>query len=78
MLKPVAVVMTEPSELVIVARRGMVVTALCAADASEPVTEATTEGAAPVALARALVKIGTAARDPEAFSATPERGLVCD
>lgn len=70
-LKPVVVVMTEPAELVMVPTRGTVVTALWAADASEPVTEAAAEAAAPEAPARAEVRIGTAARVPEAAEAAP-------
>jgi hypothetical protein len=60
-LKPVVVSTAEPAEFVTVAIRGTVVTALWAADASEPVTEAAAEAAAPEALARAEVKMGSAA-----------------
>jgi len=63
-LKPVAVVMTEPAEFVMVARRGMVVTALAALPAAlpiAPVTEAAAEAAGPVAVARAELKMGRAA-----------------
>jgi|TARA_R110002003_G_scaffold191_21_gene14891 hypothetical protein len=70
-LKPVVVVMTEPAELVMVPTRGTVVTALWATDASEPVTEAAADAAAPDALARAEVRIGTAASEPEAADAAP-------
>lgn len=55
------VVATEPSEFVTVARRGTVVTALRASEASEPVTEATTELAPAGKLARAEVRMGSAA-----------------
>jgi hypothetical protein len=75
-LKPVVVTTTEPAELVMVPTRGMVVTADWAAeaadeatDASEAVTEAAADPAAPVALARAEVKMGRAAGVPETLEA---------
>lgn len=63
-LKPVVVSTAEPAEFVTVATRGTVVTALWAfeaAEASEPVTEAITDAAAPEAVSRAEVKMGSAA-----------------
>lgn len=60
-LKPVVVGTAEPSEFVTVPTRGMVVTALWAAEPSEPVTEAATDASEPEADARASVKMGSAA-----------------
>jgi hypothetical protein len=70
-LKPVVVTTAEPAEFVTVPTRGMVVTALRAADASEPVTEAAADAAAPLALARADDRMGRAGRAPEALAETP-------
>lgn len=65
-LKPVVVGTAEPAEFVTVPTRGMVVTALWAAEPSEPVTEAATDAREPVADARAPVKMGSAAGTLEA------------
>jgi hypothetical protein len=68
-LEPVVVMKVEPAELVVVARRGTVVTALCMAlltpEPTAPTTDEAADAAAPEALARAEVRIGTAAGVPE-------------
>lgn len=74
-LKPLVVTTTEPSEFVTVPTMGTTVTTLAAADwaweASEPVMDAAADAAAPDAVARAPVKMGTAGGTPE-----PETPLV--
>jgi hypothetical protein len=73
-LRPVVVVMTEPAESVTVASRGTVVTALMAAEAPDWMAEPIT----PEALARAPVRMGTAAGmlEPEAEAAAPRHWLA--
>lgn len=77
-LEPVVVMKVEPAESVVVARRGTVVTALImallAAEPTAPVTDEAAEAAAPEALARAEVKMGTAAGVPADETAASAKG----
>jgi hypothetical protein len=73
-LKPVVVGTAEPAESVTVPTRGMVVTALWAAEPSEPVIEAATDAAEPEAEARAAVRMGSASGTLEALA---KPGRIC-